>query len=50
MYKEFDQNTIIRIADGALIPADRANTDYQHYIAWLEEGCFRDGSPFQVAG
>ena len=29
---------IKRIADNAAIPFDPANTDYQAYLAWLEEG------------
>ena len=27
-----------RLADNAFIPFDPANTDYQQYLKWLEEG------------
>jgi len=29
---------IVRTEDGATIPADPANTDYQAYLAWVAEG------------
>ena len=31
-------NGIKRLADGAVIPFDPDNTDYQAYLRWLEEG------------
>lgn len=31
-------NSVARVADGAIIPFDPTNTDYQAYLKWLEEG------------
>jgi hypothetical protein len=30
--------SIYRIAENTVIPMDEANTDYQVYLKWLEEG------------
>jgi len=31
-------NSVQRIADGATIPFDQANKDYQAYLKWVAEG------------
>jgi hypothetical protein len=45
MYKQYKdrngnvyQNAIIRTTDGATIPFDPDNTDYQEYLKWVAEG------------
>ena len=31
-------NVVQRLSDGAFIPFDPANRDYQEYLKWVEEG------------
>ena len=45
MYQFFKDDPIFgspkcvkRVSDGTIIPKDPANTDYQAYLRWLEEG------------
>ena len=39
MYKLVSQlNAVIRTSDGACIPFNPDNTDYQEYLRWLEAG------------
>jgi hypothetical protein len=40
LFKSLDGNTrnVIKLEDNACIPFDPANTDYQAYLKWVEEG------------
>jgi hypothetical protein len=38
LFETKELNSIIRLEDMAYIPFDPANTDYQAYLKWLDEG------------
>jgi len=38
LFGQTDVTTVIRLSDGACIPFDPDNTDYQAYLKWLAEG------------
>jgi hypothetical protein len=37
-FQQTKPSSVIRTTDGAAIPFDPANTDYQAYLKWLAEG------------
>ena len=37
-YMSLEVSCVKRLSDNAFIPFDEANTDYQAYLKWLEEG------------
>ena len=38
MIGQISEKEIQRVSDNAVIPLDPANTDYQQYLKWLDEG------------
>jgi hypothetical protein len=37
-FGQIEPSSVIRISDGACIPFDPANTDYQAYLKYIEQG------------
>ncbi|QHI99372.1 hypothetical protein GT347_16130 [Xylophilus rhododendri] len=50
MYQCTQTDSVIRLADGALIPADQGNTDYLAYLEWVEEGNVAEAAPVAPIG
>jgi hypothetical protein len=38
MYKLLKDNLVLHLESNSVIPFDPANTDYQAYLKWLDEG------------
>lgn len=38
MFNQKEPSSVIRTTDGACIPFDPSNTDYQEYLKWVELG------------
>ena len=38
IFGQTQPTSVIRLSDGACIPFDPQNTDYQAYLKWVEEG------------
>ena len=45
MYQLTNSTSILRLADGACIPADEANIDYCAYRAWVKDGNTPEPAP-----
>ena len=40
---------ILRKEDGAVIPKDEANTDYQAYLLWVSEGGVTEAADYNLS-
>lgn len=49
MYQLISDNTIRRLSDGAWVPVDPRNCDYQAYLKWVDEGNTPDPAPVPPA-
>jgi hypothetical protein len=38
MYQTVNEDVVKRLSDGAFIPCDPANVDYQIYVEWVAAG------------
>ena len=45
IYQLTSTDAILRLADGAFIPADKCNSDYTIYLQWLEDGSTPEPAP-----
>jgi len=44
-YQLTQTGAVVRTSDGAFIPPDPGNADYQQFLAWLEAGNTPDPAP-----
>ncbi len=47
-YKLTDTDVIIRLSDGAMIPPDERNTDYQEYLRWYNASKKNEPIPYEA--
>jgi len=47
-YQLTDTDVIIRLSDGAMIPPDERNTDYQEYLRWYNAHKDNEPLPYEA--